>query len=122
MKNSITLYAKSAPKPPKALSAEGRRWWQAIRDEYDVRDSAGLLLLQTAAEQFERMRAEERVIDREGSVLADRFGQKKQHPAVLNARDARTQMLQCLKALNLDVTPLNDRVGRPAGSIASKRA
>jgi phage terminase small subunit len=106
---------RQSPKPPKGLSAEARRWWRAIRDEYDRRDSAGLLLLQTAAEQFMRMRAEEAVIFLEGSVVKDRFGQPKQHPAVLNAREARSAMLKCLRALNLDLEPLHDRIGRPGG-------
>jgi hypothetical protein len=123
MKNSAVVrvlpLSRQAPKPlkpRKGLSVEARRWWRAIRNEYDVRDSAGLLLLQTAAEQFARMRGEEVVIDRDGSTVKDRFGQLKQHPAVLNAREARSAMLKCLRALNLDIEPVRDRIGRPGGS------
>jgi P27 family predicted phage terminase small subunit len=121
MKNSVVPFKRpppKAPKPPKGLSAEARRWWREIRDEYDIRDAAGLLLLQTAAEQFGRMRAEEAVIDREGSTVKDRFGQPKQHPAVLNAREARSAMLKCLRSLNLDLEPVRDTVGRPGGSVS----
>lgn len=42
------------------------------------------------------------LIDREGLVQADRFGQKKPHPACQIERDARTQMIQALRALRLD--------------------
>ena len=121
MKNSAVVRpfplhrANPPPKPPKAISAEARRWWREIQGEYNIRDAAGLLLLQTAAEQFGRMRLEEVVIEREGSVVKDRFGQPKQHPAVLNAREARSAMLKCLRDLNLDLEPLRDRVGRPGG-------
>jgi P27 family predicted phage terminase small subunit len=109
------------PKPPRGLSTEARRWWRTIRNEYDIKDGAGLLLLQTAAEQFARMRTEEVVIDREGSTIKDRFGQPKQHPAVLNAREARSAMLRCLAALNLDLEPVKDSVGRPGGSVSYPR-
>ena|SRR5215469_7754870 len=102
-------------KPPKALSGEARRWWQEIRDEYEIRDSAGLLLLQTAAEQFDQMRQAERLIKREGPVVQDRWGHRKQHPATLVARDCRTAMMRCLRQLNLDLEPLRDRPGRPPG-------
>jgi P27 family predicted phage terminase small subunit len=121
MKKSNVVALKPAPKmpkPPKApkgLTAEARRWWREIQAEYGISDSAGLLLLQTAAEQFMRMRVEEATIDSEGSTIRDRFGQPKQHPAVLNAREARSAMLKCLRNLNLDLEPLNDRVGRPGG-------
>ncbi len=125
MKNSAVVRVlpssigkRSAPKrlkPPKGLTPEARRWWREIQAEYSIRDSAGLLLLQTAAEQFMRMRAEEVVIDAEGSTIKDRFDQRKQHPAVLNAREARSAMLKCLRALNLDLEPIRDRIGRPGG-------
>lgn len=121
MKNSAVVRAfpssraVKAPKPPKGLSTEARRWWREIRTEYEIRDSAGLLLLQTAAEQFDRMRIEEATVAKEGSVVRDRFGQPKQHPAVLNAREARAALLKCLKALNLDLEPIRDRIGRPGG-------
>lgn len=124
MKNSSIIRAfppsrprPNAPKTPKGLSSEARKWWRAIQDGYGITDSAGLLLLQTAAEQFDAMRSAERLIASEGAVLTDRFGQRKQHPATIVARDARLAMLRCLQHLNLDLEPLNDRVGRPAGRI-----
>jgi hypothetical protein len=48
-------------------------------------------------------------------TVADRFGQPKVHPAVLIERDARGQMLAALRDLHLDLEPLRDRPGRPAG-------
>jgi glutathione S-transferase len=47
--------------------------------------------------------------------MADRFGQPKPHPLLATERDARAQFLAALKALNLDLEPLRDRVGRPGG-------
>ena len=104
-------------KPPRGLSAEARRWWTAIRREYEVTDPGGLLILSSACEAFDRMRQAQRRLKREGLTALDRFGQRKAHPATVIERDSRAAMLSALKALNLDLEPLNDRAGRPAGKI-----
>ncbi len=56
---------------PSHLSAEAKRWWKKIQKEYDITDEAGLLLLQTAMESFDRMRSYQRRIE---PVLAGRWG------------------------------------------------
>jgi hypothetical protein len=45
----------------------------------------------------------------------DRFDVMKPHPLLAAERDARSQFLQGLKSLNLDLEPLRDRPGRPPG-------
>lgn len=101
--------------PPKGLSTEAKRWWKRLRTEYEIEDDAGLLLLQTGLEAFDRMRHAQEAIRAEGMTVLDRFGQRKAHPLLPAERDARAQMLAALRALNLDVEPLQDRPGRPAG-------
>lgn len=101
--------------PPKGLSTEAKRWWKRLRTEYEIEDDAGLLLLQTGLEAFDRMRLAQEAIARDGMTVRDRFGQPKPHPLLPAERDARAQMLAALRALNLDVEPLQDRPGRPAG-------
>src|SRR5687768_5906218 len=97
---------KSAvPKPPQ-LSAEGRKLWKDLQQEYGITDSGGLLILSAACEAFDRMRAAQKLIQGEGMTTTDRFGQSKPHPAVVIERDSRGQMLSALKQLNLDVEPL----------------
>ena len=56
------------------------------------------------------------MIKREGQSTRDRFGQPKAHPLLTVERDSRSGMLAALKAMNLDMEPLNDRPGRPGGS------
>lgn len=107
----------SEPKPPNGLTAEARRWWREIRHEYGVSDPGGLLILASACEAFDRMRQAQRRLKREGLTTLDRFGQCKAHPATVIERDSRAAMLAALKALNLDLEPLNQRPGRPAGKI-----
>ncbi len=90
-------------------------WWKRLTAAYDLEDDAGALLLQTALEAFDQMRAAEKIIAAEGITFKDRFNQVRQHPATLIQRDARTAMLRGLKALNLDIEPAGE-MGRPPGS------
>lgn len=101
--------------PPKHLSADAGRWWREIVDEYAIDDKAGFLLLQTAMEAFDRMKAAAKRINKDGEAVEDRFGQIKPHPLLPTERDARSQMLAAIKQLNLDIEPLRDGPGRPGG-------
>lgn len=111
MKNSAKN--SNLPKPPRGLSKEAREWWKKINDGWQL-DDAALLLLGSALECFDRMRKAQGILRREGIVIRDRFGQKKQHPATLVERDAKMALVRNLKALNLDLEPLN-LPGRPHG-------
>lgn len=102
-------------KAPKHLSKEAQKLWDKLINEYEIEDEAGLLLLQTAMEAFDRMREAQTIIKVEGMQVADRFGQMKAHPLTTVERDARSAMMQAVKSLNLDLEPLNDRPGRPNG-------
>ncbi|MBU5635493.1 phage terminase small subunit P27 family [Geomonas sp. Red69] len=104
-----------ATKAPKHLSKEARNLWDRLLKEYDIGDEAGLLILQTGLEAFDRMRDAQAVIAKEGLTVKDRFDQPKAHPLTTVERDSRAAMLAALKALNLDLEPLQDRAGRPAG-------
>ena len=103
--------------PPKGLSPEAQGWWKAIQSEYEVIDPGGLLILASACEALDRMRQAQRKLKKEGLTWVDRFGQRKAHPAAAIERDSRTAMLSALKQLNLDLEPLEQRPGRPAGRI-----
>ena len=98
---------------PNHLSDEARRWWQSLCSEYDLEDEQARLLLQTSLEAFDRLRECQRQIARDGASILDRFGQTKSHPLLATERDARSQMMQSLKALNLDLEPLQSGPGRP---------
>lgn len=106
---------KKSDTPPKQLSREAKAWWRKLCSEYALDDEAGKLFLQTALEAFDRMRQAQGVIRDEGPTIKDRFDQMKAHPLLTVERDARSQMIQALKALNLDVEPLREVPGRPPG-------
>lgn len=101
-------------KPPKHLKRDGCKLWRELVAEYDISDSAGLALVSTAAECLDRMRAAQKAIASAGEVVKDRYGQIKVNPACALEKDARNGFLSALRALNLDIEPLRDRVGRPA--------
>ena len=100
---------------PQKLSKESKLWWTRLVEEYDIRDPGGELLLETALTALDRMREAQRQLEQDGSVLTDRFGQKKAHPATVLERDSRAGLISALRQLNLDIEPLRDRPGRPAG-------
>ena len=110
----MTLEQKKI-RPPRHLSKEARNWWAKLQEDFDIADTAGILILTTAAEAFDRMRQAQATIAEEGAVVRDRFDQPKSHPATVAERDSRAAMLAALKALNLDLEPLKERPGRPAG-------
>ena len=103
------------PKPPKQLSREAKRLWRSLQAEYSIEDAAGLDLLSDYCAFFDR-RAEARAILREqGITVTDRFGVVQNHPCCRTERDASAAMGRILKSLNLDIEPLHDKPGRPAG-------
>ena len=81
------------PKPPRHLSKEARQLWLELIAEYAIDDAAGLLLLQTGLEAFDRMREAQAQIKRDGATVKDRFDQIKAHPQITVERDARAAML-----------------------------
>ncbi len=99
---------------PKTLSQEAVKWWAKLVAEFEIDDDAGLLILNTAFEAFDAMRAAQKQIKKQGMTIKDKFGQMKIHPLCSVVRDSRAQMLQAFKHLNLDIEPLKD-VGRPGG-------
>lgn len=100
---------------PPGLSAAAKTWWKKIITEYEIEDAAGLLLLETALQAFDRMHDARALIEKYGAVTLDRFKQLRPNPATTIERDSRAAMCAALKALNLDLEPLRDGVGRPAG-------
>jgi len=97
------------------LSAEARKFKKGILEEYTIDDAAGLRILETACEAFDRMRSAQKTIQKDGMTVTDRWGQIKAHPLCSVERDSRAQFLAALKQLNLDLEPLQNAPGRPAG-------
>ena len=113
---------KKIIEPPGHLSDEAKTIWGRLLEEYSIDDAAGLNILRTGLEAFDRAAAARKAIELEGLQVKDRFGQLKPHPLLPAERDARSQWLMAVKALNLDLEPLRDRPGRPGGSYTKQSA
>ena len=103
----------AADAAPASLSGEARTLWRRLRDGYSIDDAAGLLLLGTAVEAFDRMRQAQAQLAADGLTIKDRHGTAKSHPCCAVEVQSRTAMLAALKALRLDLEPLGDGPGRP---------
>lgn len=113
--------APGRPKPPPAprdYTAEARKLWGQVVSGWDL-DAPALALLDSACRALERVRQAQRMLKKDGLIVADRFGQQKPHPAATIERDAKMTLLRNVKALNLDLEPLHDRPGRPPGGRAA---
>lgn len=89
------------PQAPAGLSLPARGLWLRLRDEYGIVDAGGLAVLEQAARCYDRAEEARRMLDREGVVTKDRWGQRKPHPAATVERDARAQLLAALRQLNI---------------------
>jgi hypothetical protein len=107
--------AKSKIKFKNHIRKESRLEVRWLISEYGIDDAGGLLLLKTFADCDTAERNAQGIINEDGLIVVDRFGQKKSHPLLTTIRDARAQKMAALKALNLDLEPLKDRSGRPEG-------
>jgi hypothetical protein len=99
-------------KLPKHLSDDGREFWSSVISEFSINDAAGFALLLTAAEALDRMSAARRVIQDEGELVKDRYGQSRINPACQLERDSRNGFLAAMRALHLETGPPRP-VGRP---------
>jgi phage terminase small subunit len=109
------------PRPPKHLDTAGKALFAELVREYSIDDPAGLALLAVAGECLDRMRAAQKAIEQHGEVVTDRYKQVKVNPACALEKDSRNGFLASIRALNLDLEPLRDRVGRPGiGGFSAK--
>ncbi len=91
---------RPAPAPPH-LSEPSRAWYERVAAGWELGE-AELELLQLACETRDRYAAAKKMLDEEGLVLRDRFGQQKAHPAAAIERDARIALVRIVRELGLE--------------------
>jgi len=94
--------ARSPAGAPSHLSAEAATYWEKLRLEWHIEDEAGLLILQTSMEAFDRMRAAQAKILEDGITVLDRFGQQKPNPACVIERDSRAAFANLIRQLGIE--------------------
>jgi hypothetical protein len=111
MKNSV-------PKPINTrlkLTSAAQKLRQDCIDHWEIEDPAGLTTLAEMCACFDRLQAAKRLLSKHGGSVTDRFGQPKLSPWFLMVRDETTVFVRLQKALNLEITGLANRPGRPDG-------
>ena len=103
----------TSPKPPKHLTASGKKLWNSIFEESEF-DAAGLLLLNTLCEQFDRMNEARAILKKDGLQVKDRFDQVKPNPALSVEVNAIAAITRCWRLLGFDQVPAG-AMGRPPG-------
>jgi hypothetical protein len=74
--------------------------WREVQANWNL-DAAALELLRCACESMTRAEQCAVIVNAEGTVVRDRWGQTKAHPAALLERDLRGQAARQLAALGL---------------------
>jgi phage terminase small subunit len=110
----IYFFMEKAVKTNKKLSNEAKKVFRTITKEWTL-DASGLILLNTALEAFDRLKAAQALIEEEGIIITTPTGHKRPHPGLRIEKEARQGLLQAWKMLNLDLEPPGS-VGRPGGS------
>jgi len=99
--------------PPSDLSADAAQRWSALVEEFGVRDAAGLETLHVGLRSFDVSQTLAAVLERDGPIFLDRFGQPRAHPALPALRDARALYLHAIRWMNFDAVPVHPRTGQP---------
>ena|SRR3990172_9175932 len=107
---------KRLPAPPKHLSAAAKRLWRSLTTEFVIADAAGLAILVSGLEAYDRAADARLLLDRDGAFFMDRYKQPRAHPLAAVERDSRAAWMSALKQLNLDCLPARPGPGRPGGS------
>jgi len=108
-------------KTPKHLGPDGSSLFRSLVSDYGISDSAGLTLVTMAAECLDRMRQAQAIIAEHGACLVAEDGTVRTNPASKVECDSRNGLASALKSLNLDLEPLRDHPGRPAGTFGNGR-
>jgi len=86
----------------KKLEPATRKWINSLKKRYVLEDYHERLLL-LAGQAWDRSQQARRMIEDEGAVLADRFGQKKAHPATQIEAQAMMTFAKLLRESGIDL-------------------
>ena len=98
-------------KTPKDLDAAGLAYWRVVTRAWTL-DSHQWEVLRQACKCLDAVEAAEVAMSKAGSVVQDRFGQAKPHPALLTIRDFRGLFARLVRELGLSADASDTR---PAG-------
>jgi len=89
-------------KPPAHLRQATKKWFASVLDDFDL-DPHHIRLLALAGEAWDRGQQAREVVDSDGMVFTDRFGQPKARPEIAIELNSRTSFARLLRELALDI-------------------
>ena len=99
---------KKAPRiAPQRWSEPTLSLQQRILSQYQY-DPIGQMLLSNLLDAYERMLGAGRILAREGTIVVDRFGQQKPHPAFEQESASRLSVLRHARALGVDISDISE--------------
>jgi phage terminase small subunit len=104
----------SSPAPPDYLGEIGKRLWLDVVREYEFSDPASLETLAQACAAADRASRCAAQIDQDGVLIRTKVGPR-DHPLIKHELTARSLVCRLLARLGLDLEPVRDTIGRPAG-------
>jgi phage terminase small subunit len=108
--------AKQLWEAPDTLSAEARQWWYWYVSTVQFAFN-GLLMLKATLEAYDAAQEARRMVQADGAVLCDRFGQTKAHPMVAVRRDMLRLLKEYSDSLGVEAPDPGKGPGRPAGEM-----
>jgi hypothetical protein len=109
--------ARSRINAPKHLTARSRRIYRNVVEDHDLgREAHALEVLRTTLEALDLADGARGVIEGQGSVYMNRFGEPRPRPEVAQLRDSRLAFWRGCREMALDGEMLGDvRVPRVGG-------
>jgi phage terminase small subunit len=106
------------PTPLRGLSRRGRALYRQVADDFELQ-AHHLRLLEMLCQAIDRADKAQELLDAEGLLIVDRFGQQRPLPAVAIRRDAEVTVARLLRELDLDAEVVSEiRPPRIAGRYA----
>lgn len=90
----------AVPQPPRELHESGRRLWSSVQEAYELEEHERGLLLEMcrSVDALDRLAA---TVAEEGDLIVDHLGNRKVHPAAIEARQLRIAYARLSAALRL---------------------
>lgn len=99
------------PPAPKGTGPRGRALWRDVLERYEL-DRPERVLLEEAVRCADTLDELQAAVDRDGAIVADRFGQDRPHPAAVEARQLRVTLARIIAALRIP-EDRTEAAGRP---------
>jgi phage terminase small subunit len=103
------------PKPPVGLSTEAQRLFHETCQQYALDDAPSLTLLACACRSLDRLRIAEKIVEQEGAIVRDRFGQWKPHPCARRIDCEISNLQRSLRELGISLAPATNNTRPPEG-------